>query len=373
MKSERPLFVDLPRLREALRKYNATATDIAVMEDIAQLANRYGRAFPTERAIAARHGLRRKAVSRSVDWIAAHGLMTIKREKRGQDKHPRNNYYIAKPFRLRRPDKQSKHFNASKWQRWCEIGRKRFYNALKRKQAAQAAARTVRDTAARMAGGKRPTTANASQLTPAQAREARQQRGGGFAGLSDALRGMGLLGAPTPSQATTADTYTDGLKQRGDMLQQLRQHEAAAEMASQPTTPTTTAGQPIQTASPWPWPAQARQARRQATQDTERKAQAFEELQPLRERLQRQPAPDITGDHSGAWQEVARAYSRASSPAVMASPWPASRATGQPLTGPSDLDAGKGTQATADYWKRKLKERKAQYAATAAVPALEDR
>ena len=86
MNSKNPLFVDLPHLREALRKYNATATDIAVMEDIAQFANRYGRAFTTERAIAARHGLHRKAVSRSVNWIAAHGIMAIKREKRGQDK-----------------------------------------------------------------------------------------------------------------------------------------------------------------------------------------------------------------------------------------------------------------------------------------------
>ena len=99
MSLERPLFVNLPRLLEAISKYNGTETDKIVITDIALHANRYGRAFPTERAIAARHGLRRKAVSRAVSWITAHGLKTIKRKKRGQDKHPRNNNYIAKPLR----------------------------------------------------------------------------------------------------------------------------------------------------------------------------------------------------------------------------------------------------------------------------------
>lgn len=335
MTSENPLFVNLPRLREALRKYNATATDIAVMEDIAQWANRYGRAFPTEKAIAARTGLRRKAVSRSVDWLAAHGFMTIKREKRGQDKHPRNNYYIVKPFRLSRPDKQSEHFKASKWRRWCEIGKKRFYNALKRKQAAQAAAGTVRDTAARMAAGKEPT--------PAQAREARARRGGGFAGFGDALRGMGLLGAPTAA-AAPVDDYSQQVRQRGDMLQALREHEAAAAMASQPTQTAAPGIAPTPTEATQPTasaPTVSEQRERMASENRERKAQADEELQQLRESLQRQPAPAPTVSSAArmAARDIARYYRRPSYPADSSSPWPSSTEPAQPV---------QQAQATAD-------------------------
>lgn len=317
MNSKHPLFVNLPRLREALRKYNATATDIAVMEDIAQWANRYGRAFPTTRAIAARLGLRRKTVSRSVNWIAAHGFMIIKREKRGQDKHARNNYYVAKPFRLSRPDKQSEHYNAAAWKRWCEIGKKRFYNALKKKQAAQAAAGTIRDTAARMAGGKRPTTASASQLTPAQARDARQKRGGGFAGFGGVLAGL-FPTASAPVQAVR-DDYSQQVP-RGGWSQALREHEAAAAMASQPTqtaAPMSAAPAvpPVQQPPTQPTPAEQR----------ERKAQAFEELQQLRESLRRQPAPTASSAASMAARDMARDYSRASKRAgYAANPWPSS-------------------------------------------------
>lgn len=326
MNSKNPLFVDLPRLLEAISKYNGTETDKAVITDIAQFANRQGRSFPTTRAIAARIGRRRDEVSKSVNWIAAHGIMTIKQEKRGLDRHPRNNYYIGEKFLLDRPDKQSEHFKASKWRRWCEIGKKRFYNALKRKQAAQAAAGTVRDTAARMAAGKEPT--------PAQAREARARRGGGFAGFGDALRGMGLLGAPTAA-AAPVDEYSQQVRQRGDMLQALRAHEAAATVIAPPLTEAATPTPPA--------PGPAEQRERMASEQRERKAQASEELQQLRDRLRRQaapPAPTASSAARMAARDVARDYARASKRgAYQSSPWPSSTAPAQPT---------QQAQATAD-------------------------
>jgi hypothetical protein len=300
--------------------------------------------------------------------MAKTGHLTITKEKKGQDKHPRNIYHIAKRFLRRHPDKRSKHYNAAAWKRWCEIGRKRAITIkLKQKKTG-----TIRDTAAEMAT--RPVAASASptpavQLTPAQARDARRERGGGFDALGDALKKMGLLGGPTPSQATTADTYTDELKKRGDMLQRMRE-QAAQPSAAMPTTPTTTAGQ---TASPWPWPAQARQARRQATQDTERKAQAYDELQSLRERLRQQAAPPAPADGTaGAWQDVARDYRRASRTAASPSRWPAT--TTQPvqliqtIQQPAAIPAvEQDARATRDYWKRKLREHEAQQQAAAAM------
>lgn len=379
----RPLFVNLPRLREAISKYNGTKTDIAVMEDIARFANRYGRAFPTEKAIAARTGLRRKTVSRSVGWLAAHGFMIIKQQKRGQDKHPRNNYYIVKPFRLRRPDKQSEHYNKAAWKRWCEIGKKRFYNALKRKQAA---AGTIRDTAARMAGGKRPTTASAGQLTPAQARDARQKRGGGFAGFGGVLAGLFPTASSAATQPVVKDMYNAENRQRGDMLQALREHEAAAAMASQPTqaaAPTSTAQTvpPVQQPPTQPTPAAPT-----PSEQRERKARAFDELQQLRESLRRQaapPAPTVSSAANMAARDVARDYSRASRPAEMAYPWPSSTAATQPVrqaqaTADMERDARaawlaglEATRRQAARDARHLASQRADYAE--AVPGLEAR
>lgn len=232
MNLEHPLFVDLPLAMEAFSDYPGNSLDRAVFADIAQFANRQGRAFTTEKAIAERLGRRREEVSKSVNRLKEKGFLTITQAKKGLDRHPRNVYRIAKRFLRRHPDKRSPHYSAEKWRRWCEIGKKRAITiALRKKQAAQAAAVTVRDTAAAMAG-KRPTTASASPLTPAQAREARQQRGGGFAAIGSAL--AGLFKATPAAAATVTDTYKTELQRRGDIAQQLRQNEArqAAQQAA---------------------------------------------------------------------------------------------------------------------------------------------
>ena len=185
-----------------------------------------------------------------------------------------------------------------------------------------------------MAGGKRPTTASASQLTPAQAREARARRGGGFGGFGGVLAGL----FPTTSSASTApvvkDTYAADLKQRGELLQQLREHEA----------------QPV--------PA---------------------------------PAPQAPADGTaGAWQDVARDYSRASRPtaasaypADSSSPWPSSTAPVQPIRQPAtppvveqtadSADAYRETAKDKSYWLQRLRELKAQHAAESAAVTCETR
>lgn len=214
---------------EAFSDYPGNSLDRQVFADISQFANRQGRAFTTEKAIAKRLGRRREEISKSVNRLKEKGFLTITQEKKGLDRHPRNVYYIAKRFLRRHPDKRSPHYSAEKWRRWCEIGRKRAATiALRKKQAAQAAARTVRDTAAAMAGKPRRRV----RLLPAQAKAARQQRGGGFAAFGSAL--AGLFKATPAAAATVTDTYTTELQRRGDIAQQLRQNEArqAAQQAA---------------------------------------------------------------------------------------------------------------------------------------------
>lgn len=225
MDLEHPLFVNLPLAMEAFSDYPGNSIDRRVFADISQFANRRGISFTTEKAIAGRTGIRREEVSKSVNRLKEKGFLTITPEKKGLDRHPRNVYHIAKRFLRRHPDKRSPHYNAEAWRRWCEIGKKRAITiALKKKQAAQAAARTVRDTAAAMAG-KRPTTASASQLTPAQASQARQQRGGGFASFGSVLSGL-FRATPAAAATPAADTYETELRRRGEIAQTLRQNEA---------------------------------------------------------------------------------------------------------------------------------------------------
>lgn len=214
---------------EAFSDYPGNTTDRRVFADISQFANRQGRSFTTEKAIAERTGIRREEVSKSVNRLKEKGFLTITQEKKGLDRHPRNVYYIAKRFLRRHPDKRSPHYSAEKWRRWCEIGKKRAITiALKKKQAAEAAFVTVRDTAAAIAG-KQAASAKASQpvpLTPSQAKAARQQRGGGFATLGSALAG---LFRATPAAAATpavTDTYEMELQRRGEIAQTLQQNEA---------------------------------------------------------------------------------------------------------------------------------------------------
>lgn len=312
MDLEHPLFVNLPRAMEAFSSYPGNSLDRLVFTDIAQFANRYGVSYTTERRIAERLGRRREEVSKSVKRIAEKtGLFYTTREKKGQDRHPRNVYHIAKQFIRRHPDKRSKHFSASKWRRWCEIGRKRAITIkLKQKKTG-----TIRDTAAEMAS--QPIAASASP-TPAQAREARARRGGGFAGFGGVLAGL-FPTASAPVQAVKED-YSQQVP-RGGWSQALREHKAAAAMASQPT----------QTAAPM--------------------------------------------STAGAWQEVARDYSRASRPtaasaypADSSSPWPSNTAPVQPIRQPATTPAvEQDAQATRDYWKRKLREHKAQQQAAAAM------
>lgn len=330
MNLERPLFVNLPRAMEAFSSYPGNSLDRQVFADIAQFANRYGVSFTTEKAIAKRLGRRREEISKSVNRLKEKGFLTITQAKKGLDRHPRNVYRIAPQFLRRHPDKQSPHYNEAAWRRWCEIGRKRAATiALRKKQAAQAAARTVRDTAARMAGGKRPATAKTSQpvpLTPSQASAARQQRGGGFAGFGSVL--SGLFPAASATVQPVKDDYSQQVP-RGGWSQALREHEAAAAMASQQTQ----AAAPMSAAQPVP-PIQQPPTQPTASEQRERKAQAYEELQSLRERLRQQGTASSQAPADGtarAVQDVARDYRRASRPAVMASPWPASRTAGQPL------------------------------------------
>lgn len=345
---------------EAFSDYIGNALDRAVFTDIAQFANRYGVSYTTTRSIAERIGRRREEVSKSVNRLKDKGFWTITQEKKGLDRHPRNIYHIAKQFIRRHPDKRSKHFNASKWQRWCEIGRKRAITIKLRQKKTG----TIRDTAAEMAT--RSIAASASP-TPAQAREARQQRGGGFAELGDALRGMGLLGAPTATQPVVKDTYAADLKQRGDMLQALREHGAAAAMASQQTQ----AAAPMSTAQPVP-PIQQPPTRPTASEQRERRAQAYDELQPLRERLRQQGTASSQApadDTAGAWQEVARDYARASRPAAMASPWASWAAAPTAPTDPTP----RGDMAQARRELQQLRARRAAYSAdpwaTSTAPA----
>lgn len=234
MNLEHPLFVNLPRAMEAFSSYPGNSLDRQVFADIAQFANRYGVSFTTEKAIAKRLGRRREEISKSVNRLKEKGFLAITMAKKGLDRHPRNVYRIAPQFLRRHPDKRSPHYNEAAWRRWCEIGRKRAATiALRKKQAAQAAARTVRDTAARLAGAKHPASAKTSQpvpLTPSQASAARQQRGGGFAAFGSAL--AGLFGATPAAAATVTDTYTTELQRRGDIAQMLRQHEAAQQAAT---------------------------------------------------------------------------------------------------------------------------------------------
>jgi hypothetical protein len=359
-----PLFINLPYALTSFSDYTGNALDRAVFADIAQFANRYGVAYTTERRIAERIGRSRKEVSRSVNRMAKKtGHLTITKEKKGQDKHPRNIYHIAKQFIRRHPDKRSKHYNAAAWKRWCEIGRKRAITIkLKQKKTG-----TIRDTAAEMAS--QPIAASASptpavQLTPAQAREARARRGGSLSAFGDVLTGLSPT-ASAPVQAVK-DDYSQQVP-RGGWSQALREHEAAAAMASQQTQ----AAAPMSTAQPVP-PIQQPPTRPTASEQRERRAQAYDELQPLRERLRQQGTASSQApadDTAGAWQEVARDYARASRPAAMASPWASWAAAPTAPTDPTP----RGDMAQARRELQQLRARRAAYSAdpwaTSTAPA----
>lgn len=322
MDLEHPLFVNLTYAITSFSDYNGNALDRAVFADIAQFANRYGVSYPTTRSIAARIGRRREEVSKSVNRLKAKGFLTITKAKKGLDRHSRNVYHIAERFIRRRPDKRSKHFSASKWQRWCEIGRKRAITIkLKQKKTG-----TILDTAAEMASKQ---TTQPVQLTASQARKAREQRGGGFAGFGGVLAGL-FPTASAPVQAVK-DDYSQQVP-RGGWSQALREHEAqqAAALQTVPTIPAT----PMTTTP-------TAQAPTDTTKQRERKAQAYDELQPLRERLRQQGTASSQAPSDGtarAVQGVARDYARASRPAVMASPW----------ADPAPLQSIQQSQATPD-------------------------
>ena len=342
MDLEHPLFINLPRLLETVSDYPGNSRVRQLLAFLSQFANRYGEAWPTTRYIATCLKWTRAEVSKYVNLAAKKGHLTITQAKKGNDRHPRNIYHIAKQFIRRHPDKRSRHFNASKWRRWCEIGRKRAITIkLKQKKTG-----TILDTAAEMAT--RPIAARAS-TTPAQAREARARLGGGFAELGDALRGVGLLGAPTAAAPAVKDTYKTENRQRGDLLQQLRQHEAQQQAAAAPMS-TAPAVPPIQQPPTQPT----------ASEQRERKAQAYEELQSLRERLRQQATasvPQAPADGTArAWQDVARNYARASRPAVSVSPWASWAAT---PTAPTP----RGDMAQARRELQQLRARRAAYSA----------
>ncbi len=318
---EYPLFINLQYALTAFSDYPGNALDRLVFTDIAQFANRYGVSYTTTRSIAKRIGRCREAVSKSVNRIAKKmSGFYITKEKKGQDKHPRNVYHIPQWCLRRRPDKRSKHYNAAAWKRWCEIGRKRAITIkLKQKKTG-----TIREAAAKMAS--RLIAARAS-TTPAQARDARQARGGGFDGFGGALAGLFPTASAAPT--TTAAVKDDFSQQvpRGGWSQALREHEAAAAMDSQ----TTQTAAPTTTAPAVP-PIRTEQEKRDGM------AQANEELQQLRERLRQQAAAPTTQDTTAARmaaRDVARGYSRASKRAAYPSgPWLSSTAETEPVQQP---------------------------------------
>lgn len=287
MNLDHPPFIDLPRLLAAVSDYPGNMADRQLLACISQFANEKGEAWPTTRYLAKCLNWEQDDVSSSVKRLQKKGTLTITKAKKGNDRHPRNVYQLPQWCVRSTPDPASK----------------RYADAVKKKKA-------------RLAG---------NGPTPAQAREARARRGGGFAGFGGVLTGL-FPTASAPVQAVR-DDYSQQVP-RGGWSQALREHEAAAVMASQPTqtaAPMSAAPAvpPVQQPPTQPTPAEQRE--RMASEQRERKAQAYDELQQLRKNLRQPTASSATQDTTTA-----------TTPAVE-----------------------QDTQAARDYWKQKLREHEA--------------
>ena len=111
-----PMFVDLEPAWTVLEGYPEAELDREVFTLIASDANSKGVSYPTIKTMAEKLGEAAKRVWQSVQRLIAKGLIKIlRKEKKYQDKHPRNIYQIVKALLRTEPDKRSSHFDAGKW------------------------------------------------------------------------------------------------------------------------------------------------------------------------------------------------------------------------------------------------------------------
>lgn len=111
-----PMFVDLEPAWTVLEGYPEAELDRKVLTLIAGDANSRGVSYPTIKTMAEKLRETAKRVWYSVQRLIAKGLIKIlRKEKKYQDKHPRNIYQIVKALLRTEPDKQSSHFDAEKW------------------------------------------------------------------------------------------------------------------------------------------------------------------------------------------------------------------------------------------------------------------
>ena len=111
-----PMFVDLEPAKPVLEGYPEAELDLKVFACIAGDANSRGVSFPTIKTMGEKLGETEKRVWQSVQRLIAKQLLKIiKKEKKYQDKHPRNIYQIVKALLRTEPDTRSSHFDAEKW------------------------------------------------------------------------------------------------------------------------------------------------------------------------------------------------------------------------------------------------------------------
>jgi hypothetical protein len=111
-----PMWVNLEPAYPVLEGYPEAELDRKTLALIAADANSKGVSFPTIKTMAEKLGETAKRVWCSVQRLIAKGLIKVlRKEKKYQDKHPRNIYQVVKALLRTEPDKTSSHFNAEKW------------------------------------------------------------------------------------------------------------------------------------------------------------------------------------------------------------------------------------------------------------------
>lgn len=144
MLDEHPMFINIQEAFTVLTGYPEAELDRKVFTCIAGCANSQGVAWPTQQWVAATINEIKMSVCRSTKRLKDKNLFTIRKEKKGNDRNPRNVYTFNSALVRKNPDTRSSHFDAGKWGRVAAQLKKFVTDAVDGvKQVAVKAAKTM--------------------------------------------------------------------------------------------------------------------------------------------------------------------------------------------------------------------------------------
>lgn len=117
MLDEHPMFINIEEAFTVLTGYPEAELDRKVFTCIASCANSQGVAWPTQQWVATTVNELKMSVCRSTKRLKDKNLFAIGKEKKGNDRNPRNVYTFNPGLLRKNPDTRSSHFDAGKWGR----------------------------------------------------------------------------------------------------------------------------------------------------------------------------------------------------------------------------------------------------------------